>query len=150
VLQYYFTTTIDPLGLSCTKGSKRTTTTLYHSANPAVVDIMKKSGFRTDLPNVKDAWKNNRFGRGVYLADSPATALAERPGGTVLKIKADLGGNLDVTNRGIVDYDMGHAIARGARKHGFDSVSFNSAQRAGGVNTVVFDPSKVSIIGEVP
>jgi hypothetical protein len=55
-----------------------------------------------------------RFGRGVYLANSPATALAERPGGAVLRVRAILGRNLDVTNRGIIDSDMAKSIARSA------------------------------------
>ena len=126
----------------------------YHSANPSVVDIMKESGFRTDLPNPQAAWKNNRFGRGVYLADSPETALAERPGGTILKINADISKNLDVTSRGIIDYDMGQAIARGARKHGYDSIAFlsNAAKEQGfkGVNTMIFEPTRVSIQEVLP
>jgi len=126
----------------------------YHSANPSVVDIMKESGFRTDLPNPQAAWKNNRFGRGVYLADSPATALAERPGGTILKINADTGKNLNLTNRGIIDYDMGQAIARGARKHGYNSITFlsNAAKEQGfkGANTMIFDPTRVSIQEVLP
>ncbi len=126
----------------------------YHSANPSVVDLMKESGFRTDLPNPQAAWKNNRFGSGVYLADSPETALAERPGGTILKINADIGKNLDVTNRGIIDYDMGQAIARGSRKQGYNSITFlsNAAKDQGfiGVNTMIFDPTRVSIQEVLP
>ncbi|MEF2969293.1 RHS repeat-associated core domain-containing protein [Paenibacillus sp. M1] len=140
---------VDPLGLFKCE-IEGTSDVYYHSANPTVVDIMKENGFRTDLPNPQAAWKNNRFGRGVYLADSPETALAERPGGTILKIIADTGKNLDVTNRGIIDYDMGQAIARAARKHGYDSITFlsNAAKEQGfkGVNTVIFDPKKVSIL----
>jgi len=41
---------------------------------------------------------------------------------------------------GILDYRMGQAIARGARKHGFNSITFNSAQNTVGTNTVIFDP----------
>lgn len=115
---------------------------------------MKESGFRTDLPNPQAAWKNNRFGRGVYLADSPATALAERPGRTILKINADTGKNLNLTNRGIIDYDMVQAIARGARKHGYNSITFfsNAAKEQGfkGVNTMIFDPTRVSIQEVLP
>ncbi len=75
----------------------------------------------------------------IFLQQNP-TALAERPGGVVFEINASLGKNLDVTSRGIIDYDMAHSIARGSRKHGFDSITFNSAQLKGGVNTVIFDP----------
>jgi hypothetical protein len=100
------------------------------------------------LPNPQAAFNNNRFGSGVYLADSPITALAERPGGTILKVQADLGKNLNVTNRGIVDYDMGHSIARGARRHGFDSITFNSAQNIGGINTVIFDTLRIKDISK--
>lgn len=132
--------------LGSTKGADEA---YYHSANPSVVDIMKESGFRTDLPNPQAAWKNNRFGRGVYLSDSSETALAERPGGTILKINADIGKNLDFTNRGIINYDIGQAIARGASKHGYDSIAFlsNDAKQQGfkGVNTMIFDPTRVSI-----
>lgn len=53
-----------------------------------------------------------------------------------------LGKNLNVTQRGIVDYDMTHSISRGARKQGFDSITFSSPQLEGGVNTVIFDPAK--------
>jgi hypothetical protein len=118
-------------------------TKLYHSAGDNVADIIVENGFRTDLPNPQAAFNNNRFGRGVYLADSPATALAERPGGIILEVDANLGKSLDVTNRGILDYDMGHAIERGARKHGYDSIIFNSAQRSGGINTVILDPNNI-------
>lgn len=118
-------------------------TKLYHSAGDNVADIIVENGFRTDLPNPQAAFNNNRFGRGVYLSDSPATALAERPGGIILEVDANLGKFLDVTNRGILDYDMGHAIARGARKHGYDSIIFNSAQRSGGINTVILDPNNI-------
>jgi len=95
------------------------------------------------LPNVVSAWHNNRFGRGVYLADSPLTALAERPGGRLLSVEVNLGKNLDVTHLGIVDSVVGQGIARGAREHGFDSVTYLSARLSGGVNTVIFDSSRV-------
>lgn len=126
------------------RGAGNAASGFYHSANPNVVEIIQQNGFRTDLPNPQAAFHNNRFGSGVYLADSPATALAERPGGAILEINADIGKNLDVTNRGILDYDMGQAVARGAQKHGFDSITFNSAQIAGGKNIVIFDPTRVT------
>lgn len=44
---------------------------------------------------------------------------------------------------------MGQAIARGARKQGYDSVLFNSAQNIGGINTLVFNPSRVIVGGIV-
>ena len=94
------------------------------------------------------AFHNNRYGRGVYLADSPATALAERPGGTILKVSGDIEKNLNITNRGIIgenDYTMTHAIARGARKHGFDSITFMSAKNPSGLNTVIFNPANVKV-----
>lgn len=94
------------------------------------------------------AFHNNRYGRGVYLADSPATALAERPGGTILKVSGDIGKNLNITNRSIIggnDYTMTHAIARGARKHGFDSITFMSAKNLSGLNTVIFNPANVRV-----
>ena len=123
-----------------------TTSTLYHSANPSAVDSIINNGFRTDLPNPQAAFLNNRFGNGVYLADSPATALAERAG-TVLRVQVDLGVNLDVTGVGVVDYSIGQSIALEARCYGYDSITFASAQRANGINTVVFDPSRVRIGG---
>lgn len=120
----------------------------YHSCGDNVADIIADTGFRTDIPNNTDAFHNNRYERGVYLADSPATALAERPGGTILKVTGQSGNNLNITDRGVIggeDYTMTHAIARGARKHGYDSITFSSAKNPGGVNTVIFDPSKVKV-----
>jgi len=52
------------------------------------------------------AFHNNRYGRGVYLADSPTTALAERPGGTILKVSGNTGTNLDITSRGVIGERM--------------------------------------------
>jgi hypothetical protein len=75
---------------------------LYHSANPKFTDVMMKDGFNINIPDAQLAFINNRFGRGVYLGDSPATVLAERAGGTVLRIEADLGKNLNVVNRGVI------------------------------------------------
>lgn len=60
----------------------------------------------------------------------------------VLGVQADLGRNLNVTNRGIIDPGMGQSIARGAQRHGFDSITFASSKRAGGVNHVVFNPRR--------
>ena len=128
-----------------TGGSK---TYYYHSCGDDVADIIAENGFRTDIPNPQAAFNNNRYGRGVYLADSPTTALAERPGGTVLKVNATIGKNLDLRSRGVIggdDYTMTHAIARGARKHGYDSISFISSKNPSGINTVVFNPSNVSV-----
>jgi hypothetical protein len=88
---------------------------LYHSANPIAVNAIIKNRFRIDLPNPQAAFKNNRFGSGVYLTDSSATALLERPGRAILKIQADSGRNLNVVNRGIMSYDMGQAVARGSK-----------------------------------
>ena len=122
--------------------------TYYHSCADEVADIIADTGFRTDLPNEVAAFHNNRYGRGVYLADSPATALAERPGGTILKVSGNPGKNLDITSRGVIggdDYTMTHAIARGARKHGFDSITFMSAKNPDGVNTVIFNPANVRV-----
>lgn len=34
---------------------------------------------------------------------------------------------------------MAHAIARGARKHGYDSITYVSAQNPDGINTIIFD-----------
>ncbi|MDD5948367.1 MAG: hypothetical protein PUC39_01350 [Lachnospiraceae bacterium] len=120
----------------------------YHSCADEVADIIADTGFRTDLPNERAAFQNNRYGRGVYLADSPATALAERPGGTILKVSGNTGRNLDITSRGVIggdDYTMTHAIARGARKHGYDSITFMSAKNPTGVNTVIFNPANVKV-----
>ncbi len=103
-------------------------TKLYHSADESVVDLIKENGFKTDLPTKSDAFHNNRFGRGVYLADSPTTALAERPGGVIIEVEATLGKNLDITTKGIIDYETAHSIARGARKHGYNSITFRSAK----------------------
>lgn len=118
--------------------------TYYHSCADEVADIIADTGFKTDLPNKVEAF----YGRGVYLADSPATALAERPGGTILKVSGDIGKNLNITNRSIIggnDYTMTHAIARGARKHGFDSITFVSAKNLSGLNTVIFNPANVKV-----
>ncbi len=120
----------------------------YHSCADEVADIIADTGFRTDLPNEVVAFHNNRYGRGVYLADSSATALAERPGGTILKVSGNRGKNLDITSRGVIggdDYTMTHAIARGARKHGYDSITFMSAKNSRGVNTVIFNPANVKV-----
>ena len=124
------------------------TTYYYHSCGDDVADIIAENGFRTDIPNPQAAFNNNRYGRGVYLADSPATALAERPGGTILKVNANIGKNLDLRNRGVIggdDYTMTHAIARGARKHGYDSITFISSKNPLGINTVIFNPNNVSV-----
>lgn len=74
-------------GSGIESGSK--TDFYYHSCADEVADIIADTGFRTDLPNERAAFQNNRYGRGVYLADSPATALAERPGGTILKVSGN-------------------------------------------------------------
>ena len=124
------------------------TTYYYHSCGDDVADIIAENGFRTDIPNPQVAFNNNRYWRGVYLADSPTTALAERPGGTILKVNAETGKNLDLRNRGIIggdDYTMTHAIARGARKHGYDSITFVSSKNPSGINTVIFNPNNVSV-----
>lgn len=105
-----------------------------------------RNGFRTDIPNPVDAFHNSRFGSGVYVSDTPNAALAERPGGTVIKVEANIGENLDITNRGFIDPDMGKAIARGARKHGYDSITTVSAQPGRGINTIIFDPNKVRAV----
>lgn len=132
-------------GSGIESGSK--TDFYYHSCADEVADIIADTGFRTDLPNERAAFQNNRYGRGVYLADSPATALAERPGGTILKVSGNTGRNLDITSRGVIgdDYTMTHAIARGARKHGYDSITFMSAKNSTGVNTVIFNPANVKV-----
>ena len=122
--------------------------TYYHSCNDAYADTIAKDGFRIDLPSPSEAFNNNRYGQGVYLADSAATALAERPGGTILKISADIGNNLDLTSRGVIggsDYSLPHSIARSARKHGYDSITYASAKNPSGVCTVIFDPKKVKV-----
>lgn len=83
------------------------------------------------------------------MADSITTALAERPGGTILKVTANKGKNLDLTDRGVIggdDYTMTHAIARGARKHGYDSITFVSAKNPDGVNTVIFNPNNIESV----
>lgn len=74
-------------GSGIESGSK--TDFYYHSCADEVADIIADTGFRTDLPNERAAFQNNRYGRGVYLADSPATALAERPDGTILKVSGN-------------------------------------------------------------
>lgn len=59
-----------------------------------------------------------------------------------------VGRNLDITSRGVIggdDYTMTHAIARGARKHGYDSITFMSAKNSTGVNTVIFNPANVKV-----
>lgn len=56
--------------------------------------------------------------------------------------------SLDVTSRGIIGgdvYSMAHAIARGARKHGYDSITFMSSKNKTGINTVIFNPNNVTI-----
>lgn len=122
--------------------------TYYHSCGDNVADIIANTGFKTDIPDEVTAFYNNRYGRGGYLADSPTTALAERPGGTILKVIANPGRNLDLTSRGVIggdDYTMTHAIARGARKHGYDSITFISAKNPNGINTVIFNPSNIQV-----
>ena len=64
----------------------------------------------------------------------------------VLKTKVDVGKNLDVTNRGIIDENMAKSVRRGARKHGYDSIDFKSAQPGGTTNTVVFDPKRIKSV----
>ena len=64
-----------------------------------------------------------------------------------MRVQVDLGVNLDVTGVGVVDYSIGQSIALEARCYGYDSITFASAQRANGINTVVFDPSRVRIGG---
>jgi hypothetical protein len=114
------------------------------------VQPITQQGFRTDLPNVIAAGRNNRFGRAVYLSDFPETALAERPGGAVLDVQADFGRNLNVMDRGpIQDLAVARSIARGARKHGYDSITTLSVRRRGGVNLIVFDPKRVAATGVV-
>jgi len=123
----------------------------FHSTSNAAVNPILKGGFRTDIPNPQAAFHNNRFGRGVYLSDSPAAALAERPGGVVLNVEAGLGRNLNILNQGpITDAVMGKAIGRGARKHGFDSITTQSVQPNGGVNTIIFNPSNARATGVYP
>ena len=116
---------------------------MYHSANPDYVSDIIAQGFKTNKPNIYSAWHNNRFGRGVYLADTPVTALAERPGGQLLSVQVDIGKNLDITHLGVVDYDIGQGIARGAREHGFDSITYLSAKLSDGINTVILNPSSI-------
>ena len=100
----------------------------------------------SDLPDVKSAGQNNRFGRGVYLSDTVKGAKIERPGGTVVKIETNLGKNLDITDRGaIVDNKLAKDIARGAKKHGYDSITTKSVRPGGANNTVIFDPKNVKM-----
>ena len=137
---------VDPSGhsLECPKVNG----VFYHSCADEVADIIADTGFRTDIPNEVDAFKNNRYGRGVYLSDTSDTALAERPGGAILKVNANVGKNLNLTNRGVIggkNYTMTHKIARGARKHGYDSITFRSAEKADGVNTVIFNPKNIEV-----
>ena len=59
-----------------------------------------------------------------------------------------VGRNLDITSRGVIggdDYTMTHAIARGARKHGYDSITFMSAKNSTGVNTDISNPANVKV-----
>jgi hypothetical protein len=98
---------------------------------------------------VVSAWHNNRFGRGVYVADTPLAALAERTGGQLLAVEVELGRNLDVTHLGIVDPVVGQGIARGAREHGFNSISYFSVRLPGGINTVVLDVNNVHNVSPV-
>jgi hypothetical protein len=42
---------------------------------------------------------------------------------------------------------LAKSIARGAQKHGYDSITTISAQKGGGANTIVFDPNRVRAIG---
>lgn len=75
----------------------------------------------------------------------------ERGGGVVLQIDATVGRSLNILNRGpIYDAAIAKAIARGARKHGFDSIITRSVQPGGGVNTVIFDPRNVRAVGVSP
>ena len=82
------------------------------------------------------------------MSDSPSGALAERPGGVVLKVEANLGRNLNILDRGpINDAAMAKSIARGASKHGFDSITTKSGKPKGGVNIVILDPKNARAIG---
>lgn len=120
----------------------------YHAASESAVEPIKKFGFRTDIPNPQAAFHNNRFGRGVYLANTRKAALAERPNSAVLRVEADIGKNLNIIERGpIYDADLAKGIARGARKHGFDSITTKSVRDGGDINTVIFDPSRTRAIG---
>jgi hypothetical protein len=68
----------------------------------------------------------------------------ERPGGMLLSVDINFGKNLDILNRGpITDPTMAMVIARGARKHGFDSITTQSVREGGGINSVIFNPSNV-------
>ena len=87
----------------------------------------------------------------LFRSETPAAALAERSNSVVLKVEADIGKNLDITFRGpIYDADIAKAIARGAGKHGYDSITTISVQKSGGINTIVFDPTRVRAIQVTP
>jgi hypothetical protein len=121
---------------------------VFHATSDSAVNPIIEGGFRIDIPNPQAAFHNNRFGSGVYVSDSPAAALAERANSTVLNVEADFGVNLNITTRGpIYDADLAKSIARGARKHGYDSITTQSVQKNGGINTIVFDATKVRATG---
>jgi hypothetical protein len=119
---------------------------LHHSAPSQAVAPILKDGFRIDIPNATDAFHNSRFGSGVYLGDSVQDVLAERAGGVVLDVEARLGKTLDTVGRGVIAPDVAKGIARGAKKHGYDSIRFKS-DKGPGINTVIFDPKNVRPIG---
>jgi hypothetical protein len=121
---------------------------VYHATSESAVTSIIDGGFRIDIPNPVAAFHNNRFGSGVYLSETPGAALVERPNSVVLNVEANFGRNLDITARGpIYDADLAKSIARGAQKHGYDSITTISAQKGGGANTIVFDPNRVRAIG---
>jgi hypothetical protein len=121
---------------------------LYHATSRDAFKAISTHGFRTDIPSPQVAFHRNRFGRGVYLSTSAAGAHAERPGGVTLRVRADVRRPLDLRARGpITDLAMAKAIARGARKHGYDAIVFRSIRPGGGgTNIVVFDSSRIRVL----
>lgn len=52
----------------------------------------------------------------------------------------------DTVGRGPIAPDVAKGIARGTKKHGYDSIRFKS-DKGPGINTVIFDPNNVRPIG---
>ncbi len=68
----------------------------------------------------------------------------------MIGVRVDLGKNLNIVDRGpIKDPVLAKAIGRGARKHGYDSITTPSVQEGGSINTVVLDPKRAQPLGVV-
>jgi RHS repeat-associated protein len=118
----------------------------YHATNPNAVSNIRQFGFDVHRPTAAAAFHNNPFGPGIYLMESPTTAAATGRGSSILQFRVT-GKNLNVCKLGRITLDDSHAIARGASRHGFDSITYMSPE---GPATVVFNPSNAIPLDVVP